>query len=262
LYKFVHDRGGRVLKTPSFEAKRNYWKLVPNKIRSDVEEKMAKYDKKIQLADLMRGNIFDISVPLSLDTPVFPGQARFSKKILSSIAQGDRANVSQLSMTSHTGTHVDSPSHFIEGGLTIDEVPFKSIIGPARVFDLDVPEKIDYAQLEPLDIQKGEIVLFKTRNSTLWKERDFRKDYVFLTKEAARYLAEKEVHAVGVDYIIPEALDDLERPVHHILLGNNIVLIEGLNLDSVPPGQYLLICLPLKIAGGDAAPARAILAEA
>jgi arylformamidase len=226
-----------------------------------VEEKMSEQDKMIPLEDLIRGNIFDISVPLSPDTPVFPGQARFSKTILSSIANGDRANVSQLSMTSHTGTHVDSPSHFIEGGLTIDEVPFQSLIGPARVYDLDVPEKIDAAELEPLDIQEGEIVLFKTRNSTLWRERDFRKDYVFLTKEAARYLAEKEVRAVGVDYIIPEALDDLERPVHHILLGNNILLIEGLNLEGVPPGRYLLVCLPLKIAGGDAAPARALLVE-
>jgi len=246
---------------PSLEAKRNYWKLLSKKIRSDVEEKMAEYDKKIQLEDLMRGNIFDISVPLSPDTPVFPGQARFSRKILSSIAKGDRANVSQLSMTSHTGTHVDSPSHFIEGGLTIDEVPFQSIVGPARVFELDVPEKIDGVDLEPLDIQKGEIVLFKTRNSKLWKIRDFSKDYIFLTKGAAGYLAEKEVRAVGVDYIIPEALDDLERPVHHILLGKSIILIEGLDLDSVPPGQYLLICLPLKIVGGDAAPARAILVE-
>jgi arylformamidase len=192
---------------------------------------------------------------------VFPGQARFSKRILSSIAKGDRANVSELSMTSHTGTHVDSPSHFIEGGLTIDEVSFQSIVGLARVFEVDVPEKIDAAELEPLDIQKGEITLFKTRNSTLWKIRDFSKNYIFLTKEAARYLAEKEVRAVGVDYIIPETLDDLERPVHHILLGKSIILIEGLDLDSVSPGQYPLICLPLKIARGDAAPARAILAE-
>jgi len=222
---------------------------------------MAEYDKKIQLADLMRGNIFDVSVSLSPDTPVFPGQARFSKRMLSSIAKGDRANVSQLSMTSHTGTHVDSPSHFIEGGLTIDEVPFQSVVGLARVFELDVPEKINGAELEPLDIQKGEIILFKTRNSKLWKIKDFRKDYIFLTKGAARYLAEKEVRAVGVDYIIPEALDDLERPVHHILLGKNIVLIEGLNLASVSPGPYLLICLPLKIIGGDAAPARAILID-
>ena len=222
---------------------------------------MARYNENIPLKDLMTGNIFDISVPLCPDTPVFPSQERFSRRILSSIAQGDRANVSQLSMTSHTGTHVDSPSHFIEGGLTIDEVPFQRIVGPARVFELDVPEKIDGAELEPLGIQKDDIVLFKTRNSKLWKVRDFRKDYVFLTKEAASYLAEKEVRAVGVDYIIPEALDDLKRPVHHILLGNNIVLIEGLNLENVPAGSYLLICLPLKIVGGDAAPARAILVE-
>jgi len=235
--------------------------VLPKKINSDAGGKMAEYDKKIQLEDLMRANIFDISVPLSPDTPVFPGQERFSRRILSSMAKGDRADVSQLSMTSHTGTHVDSPSHFIKGGLTIDEVPFQRIVGPARVFEFDVAEKIDGADLEPLDIQKGEIVLFKTRNSTLWKVRDFRRDYVYLTKEAARYLAEKEVHAVGVDYIIPEALDDLERPVHHILLGKNIILIEGLDLSTVPQGQYLLICLPLKIIGGDAAPARAILAK-
>lgn len=222
---------------------------------------MAENNKKIQLADLMRRDIFDISVSLSPDTPVFPGQARFSKRLLSSFAKGDRANLSEFSMTSHTGTHVDSPSHFIEGGVNIDKVPFQNIVGLAKVFELDVSEKIDAAELEPLKIQKEDIVLFKTRNSKLWKIKDFRNDYIFLTEQAAKYLAEKEVHAVGVDYVIPEALDDLERPVHHILLGKNIILIEGLNLTGILPGQYLLICLPLKIAGGEAAPARAILIE-
>lgn len=222
---------------------------------------MAEYNKKTQLSSLMERNIFDISVSLSSDTPVFPGQARFSKRLLSSIAKGNRANVSELSMSSHTGTHVDSPSHFIKGGLTIDKVPFQNIVGLARVLELDVSKKIDAAELEPLKIQKGEIALFKTRNSKLWRIRNFSKNYVFLTEEAAKYLAEKEVRAVGVDYIIPEALDDLERPVHHILLGKNIILIEGLDLTGVPSGEYLLICLPLKIAGGDAAPARAILIE-
>jgi len=202
--------------------------------------------------------IYDISVGLSSKTPVFPGQARFNREYLSKILNGGKANVSKFSMTSHTGTHVDSPFHFIPEGITIDKINFSNIIGFARVFEINAP-KIDLDEIKNLEIKKGDIVLFKTRNSKLWNLEDFSYDYVYITPEAAGYLAQKEVHAVGIDYIIPEAFDDVKRPVHHILLGKNIVLIEGLNFTDVPADNYLLICLPLKILGNDAAPARAIL---
>jgi arylformamidase len=203
--------------------------------------------------------IYDVSVSLSSKTPVFPGQPRFKRELLAEIAKGGRANLSHISLTTHTGTHVDSPFHFIKDGITIDQVGFNNIIGFARLFELNVPEKIDLADVRDLEIKNGDIVLFKTRNSELWDTEDFVRDYVYITAEVAGYLAEKQVRAVGVDYIIPEAFDDIARPVHHLLLGKNIILIEGLNFTNVPAGEYQLICLPLKIAAGDAAPARAVL---
>lgn len=205
--------------------------------------------------------IYDISVSLSSETPVFPGQPRFDKRFILSLAKGERANVSGFSLTSHTGTHVDSPNHFIEHVDTIDKIPFKRVMGKAHVFEMSVAERIDVPDIRPLKIEPKSIVLFKTRNSKLWAERDFRKDYVYLTKGAAEILRDNDVAAVGLDYIIPDEFENMERPVHHVLFGREIILIEGLNLGHVPPGDYFLICLPLKIKDGEAAPARAVLVE-
>lgn len=205
--------------------------------------------------------IYDISTPLNADLPVFPGHPRFNRDIMLSMDNGDRANVSKFQMSTHTGTHVDGTFHFINDGLTIDKVPFRSTVGPAKVFELDVLKKIDTPDIDQLGIDENDIVIFKTRNSKLWKRREFTKDYVYITKQAAQFLAAQKVLAVGVDYIIPEAADDLSRPVHHILFKEQIILIEGLDMTGVPPGDYLLICLPIKITGGDAAPARAILVK-
>jgi arylformamidase len=205
--------------------------------------------------------IYDISVPLKADLPVFPGQPRFNKEIMLSMTNGDRANVSKIQMVNHTGTHVDAPFHFINEGLTIDKVPFHHIVGPAKVFALNVIDKIDVTDIENLNISANDIVIFKTRNSKLWQSPEFTKDYVYITAEAAHFLAAKKVRTVGVDYIIPDAADDFARPVHKILFKEQIILVEGLDMTGVPAGDYLLIALPLKIINADAAPARAILVE-
>jgi arylformamidase len=136
-------------------------------------------------------------------------------------------------------------------------VSFNRIIGRAHVFEMEVAEKIDALDIQSLIIEPKSIVLFKTRNSKLWAERDFKKDYVYLTRGAAEILRDNDVAAVGLDYIIPDEFENMERPVHHVLFKKEIILIEGLNLRHVPPGDYFLICLPLKIKDGDAAPARA-----
>ncbi len=144
---------------------------------------------------------------------------------------------------------------------TIDRVPFNRIIGQARVFEMKVAEKIDAQDVQSLEIEPKSIVLFKTRNSTLWAERDFRKDYVYLTEGAAEILRDRDVAAVGIDYIIPDEFENLERPVHPVLFRKEIILVEGLNLSDVHPGDYFLICLPLKVKDGEASPARAVLVE-
>jgi arylformamidase len=205
--------------------------------------------------------VYDISPPLSPTLPVFPGQPNFQKRPLLSLARGERANIIEFTLTSHTGMHVDSPNHFIDHMETIDRVPLNKMVGRARVFELKADEKIDAFDVQSLAIEPGTIILFKTRNSRLWEEIEFKKDYVYITRGAAEILCDRKVVAVGFDYIIPDDMRDLKRPVHHVLFEKDIILIEGLNLSDVPPGDYFLICLPLKIEGGDGAPARAILVE-
>jgi len=215
----------------------------------------------IRWIDGTERRVYDISPPLSPNLPVYPGQPNFQKRSLLSLARGERANIIEMTLTSHTGTHVDSPNHFIDHMETIDRVPLHKTVGRARLFELEVSEKIDASDVERLPIEPGVIVLFKTRNSKLWEDKEFRKDYVFITKEAAEVLRDRNVAAVGFDYIVPDELGNFKRPVHHILFRKGIILIEGLNLSNVPAGDYFLICLPLKIEGGDAAPARAVLVE-
>lgn len=206
--------------------------------------------------------VYDVSVSLSEQTPVFPSQPRFKRQMLSEITKGDRANVSLITMTTHTGTHVDSPHHFIADGKTIDSIDALNTIGPCKVFMTNNDKQlIDVDFISQLDIKKGDIVLFKTKNSSFWDDSEFNNNYVYITPEAAELLVQLKVVAVGVDYIIPEKQDDLERPVHHKLLGAGILIIEGLNFTNVPEGDYLLICLPLKIQSGDAGPARAFLID-
>ena len=215
----------------------------------------------IKWTDGREKRVYDISVPLSSETPIFPGQPSFNKEFIISIAKGDRGNVSKFLLTSHTGTHVDSPNHFINEMETIDRIPFRTLIGPARVFELAVTEKIEASDIKPLKIEPGMITLFKTRNSKLWVDKEFRKDYVFFTQEAGEVLRDFGVAAVGFDYIIPDEFENLKRPFHHVLFRKGIILIEGLNLSQVPAGDYFIICLPLKIKEGDGAPGRAVLVE-
>ena len=215
----------------------------------------------IRWTDGTERKVYDISPLLSSTLPVFPGQPHFQKRSLLSLAKGERANIIEFTLTSHTGTHVDSPNHFIDHMETIDQVPLHKMVGRARLFELKVNEKIDASDIESLPIEPDSIVLFKTRNSRLWEDKEFRRDYVYLTKEAAELLRDRHVVAVGFDYIIPDQLENLKRPVHHVLFERDIILIEGLNLSGVPAGDYFLIALPLKIERGDGAPGRAILVE-
>lgn len=215
----------------------------------------------LRWTDAKEKRVYDISVTLSSETPVFPGHRNFQKELIFSLAKGERSNVSELSLTSHMGTHVDAPNHFIDNMETIDRISFGNIIGRASVFELKVTEKIDVSDIQGLNIERGSIVLLRTRNSALWRNKEFRKDYVYLTKEAAEILRDRGVVAVGVDYITPDEFENKKRPVHHVLLRKGIILIEGLNLSQVPAGDYFIICLPLKIKDGDGAPARAILLE-
>ncbi len=210
--------------------------------------------------------IYDVSVPLSAVTPTYPGDPGIDIKPWLQLANGDAANVTFMSFGLHSGTHVDAPAHFIEGGAKVETLPLESLVGIAEVVEvpddiLVIEESLVNAKL-PRDVER---VLFKTRNSAFWRRQDngFREDYTYIDPEAARRLVELGIKLVGIDYLSVEQFNSSGFETHHVLLSQNVVILEGLNLSDVPGGTYELLCLPLKIAGGsgDGAPARVILRE-
>lgn len=208
--------------------------------------------------------IYDVSVPITAATPVYPGDPGIDVQQWSALARGDSANVSFLHLGAHTATHVDAPSHFIEGANKVSELPLDVLIGPARV--IEVPNammEVDVDFIGKLDLDSMTRLLFKTRNSAFWFEpgRVFRRDFTYLTAAAAEVLVDKGVRLVGVDYLSVEKFKSGTHPTHLSLLSRGVVILEGLNLLHVPAGDYELICLPLLIAEGtgDGAPARTVL---
>ena len=202
----------------------------------------------------------DVSVPLRSGMVHWPDNPPVRIERMLDIEHGDAANVSTISMGSHTGTHMDAPLHFVRGGKGLDEMPLEVTIGHARVIEIHDPESVKPNELRPHEIRSGERILFKTRNSARrWYEEAFIEDFVYVSQEAARYLAALEVLTVGIDYLSVGGFVKDGVETHQALLGAGIWVIEGLDLSQVEPGQYELICLPLKVKGGDGAPARAIL---
>jgi len=171
----------------------------------------------------------------------------------------DKLRDSSLVCSMHTGTHVDAPAHFLSQGKTVDGIDLLSINGSCRVLDLtSCKEHITAEELEPFQIQKGERILLKTRNSNQKPNETFNFTFVFLTKSGAEYLAERGVIAVGIDALGIERNQE-GHPTHKILFENEVTIIEGLRLAQVEEGEYKLSCLPLNIIGAEAAPARALL---
>ena len=203
--------------------------------------------------------IHDISVPISMDMHVFAGDPVPEFKHVKSI-DVNGANVSLVSMGTHTGTHVDPPFHFIQEGIAVDKIDLLNLIGEAKVFEIYGVRKIGIGELQNLDIEQGDIVLFKTDNTQLWGKERFCKEFTSLGFDGAQYLVDKGIKAVGIDYLSIEEYHGGGH-VHRLLLGHEIIVIEGLYLNDVKPGKYKFVCLPLKIEKGDGAPARAILIE-
>jgi arylformamidase len=202
----------------------------------------------------------DVSVPLRSGMVHWPDNPPVRIDRLLDMERGDVANVSKISLGSHTGTHMDAPIHFVRDGEGMDRMPLDATIGRARVIEIQDPVSIKPDELGSHGIGRGERILFKTRNSSReWWSQDFIEDFVYVSQEAARYLAVREVRTVGVDYLSVGGFRKDGVETHQALLGAGIWVIEGLNLSRVEPGEYELTCLPLKVADGDGAPARAIL---
>jgi arylformamidase len=202
----------------------------------------------------------DVSVPLKNGMVHWPGDKAFSREYTQSIEKGDQANVSEMTGSAHTGTHMDAPAHFINGGHTIDTIPLDACMGRARVIRIEDAEVIRVAELEPHKIAAGERVLFRTKNSDyVWKTDTFQTSFVHIPGDTARWLAERGVKTVGVDYLSVGGYESDGAETHRALLGAGVWIIEGLVLTDIAAGEYDLICLPLKIVGSDGAPARALL---
>ena len=203
----------------------------------------------------------DISVPLRHGMVRWPDNPPVRIERMRDLERGDGCTVSTLSFGSHTGTHVDAPGHFIRHGAGIEAMPFDAMAGPARVLAIRNPDVITVEELRPHRLRRGQRVLFKTRNSArCWKARAFVEDFVYLSTDAARFLAARRVRTVGVDYLSVggyRAGNGVD--VHRALLKAGIWILEGLDLSQVTPGTHQVLCLPLKILGGDGAPARAWL---
>lgn len=205
----------------------------------------------------------DISVPIYAGMVHWPDNPPVHIERMLDMDRGDVCNVSTIAMGSHTGTHMDAPLHFLQTGKSIAEMPLDATLGSARVIEIRDPESIKPDELRPHAIRRGERVLFKTQNSTrCWKTDGFIEDFVYISQEAARYLAELGVRTVGVDYLSVGGYSKDGVETHQALLKAGIWIIEGLDLSQVEPGTYELICLPLKVVRGDGAPARAIIRKA
>jgi arylformamidase len=211
--------------------------------------------------------IYDISTPISSNTPVWPGDPPVSLRHLSEIEEGDNATVTEVQMSVHTGTHIDAASHFISGAQTVDQIPLDKLIGQVLVLDIDPAENVITKKVLKSHglhqkLLAARKILFRTRNSNLFQASSptFQTDYVGIDSSGAEYLVQFKLDLIGVDYYSIAPFTETREP-HVILLEKEIVLLEGINLSSVAEGFYQLFCLPLNFIGSEGAPARVILID-
>ena len=206
--------------------------------------------------------IYDITLTITPGMPVWPGDPNVKLMRINKIEDGANANVSQIEMSVHTGTHLDSPYHFLNNGNSVETLPLDVLIGAVQVVELpDSCTVINSEVLKTASIQTHlERVLFKTRNSHYWEKKltEFQTDFVGVTEDGAQYLVDSGIRLVGIDYLSIAPYKH-SRPTHEILLKSDVVILEGANLAGVPAGNYELICLPMKLGGSDGAPARVVL---
>ena len=203
--------------------------------------------------------LYDVSVPLAAGLPAYPGNPEFELHAVKRIAEGASSNVSRIAIGTHTGTHVDAPRHFFDEGTGVEAMPLDMLIGRARVLEFDGADGVTMQDLESSGLDGEVRILLKTRNSSRWTERQFYQDYSYLAESGARYLVDRVVRLVGIDYLSIEQFTKAGAPAHRALLSANIIIIEGLNLSGVGPGIYEMYCLPLPVTGADGAPARVVL---
>ena len=202
--------------------------------------------------------IHDVTIPLVAGMASLPGDPPF---VLEPLSRSDRApyEISRLTLSTHTGTHVDAPRHFVAGACTVDRLSLEILMGKARVLSLLDCARVERADLEALDLRNDLRVLLKTRMSGQLQKTGYHEDHVYLSEDAALYLAQAGIKLVGFDYLSIDRFGSSDYPAHRALLGAGVIVVEGLDLTEVEPGEYDMTCLPLRVAGGDGAPARVVL---
>ena len=204
----------------------------------------------------------DVSIPLKTGMVTWPDDEPVVIKRKQDMDQGDPYTLSIMSMSLHAGTHMDAPRHFIKGGQSLNEMPLDATVGPAWVIKIADPVSIKIEELSRHPIAKGDRILFKTENSdSNWFDEAFNENFVYISRDAARYLVERQVRTVGIDYLSVGGYREDGPETHHLLLGAGIWVIEGMDLSKVEPGRYQLVCLPMKIMESEGAPARVILKQ-
>lgn len=213
------------------------------------------------MAEIGEGNevFYDLTTPVTNNTVVYPGDPHFTKEDVCSLLSGAAFNLCQMHLGNHTGTHIDFPAHVIKNGKTSSDYPLKDLIGSGLI--IEVPESehsITRSFILSQPIRKNDFVFFKTANSRLSKQHEFTEKYVYIEPEAANELLLKGVKIVGVDYISVDKYDAEDLPVHHTLLSNNILIVEGLELNHVPLGRCKIFIIPNNIPEMDGLPVRAM----
>ncbi len=211
-------------------------------------------------AQLQYTTIYDISMTLKRDMVVYPNNPPYTQ----SKARSSKSLVHKISLGTHSGTHIDAPNHALPDAPGNDFFPLTDFIGPCRVIDMtDVQSVITAEALQDLQFEKGDRILFKTKNSEtdINEASEFVSDFVALAPDAAEFLAQKEIALIGVDYLSIKQKGLEDNTAHTAFLTRGIPIVEGLRLYEIRPGNYQLLLLPLKFEGLDGAPARALLLE-
>jgi arylformamidase len=207
--------------------------------------------------------IYDVSVPIDNGMPVWPSDPAVSLNTttIPSIDRRRSIRVTSIQMGSHTGTHIDAPNHFVEGGKKLHEIPLRTLVGEVSVFHIAHVPAINRRHLELLDWVGVKRVLFKTDNSDHWKDEKFYENFVYLEPDAASFLVERGLRLVGIDYLSIDRFGSDHHPTHLVLLPRDVVVLEGLNLSEIAPGRYHMVALPLNLQHADGAPTRVILMD-
>lgn len=207
----------------------------------------------------MLNDLFDISRTISSKAVVYPGDAPLELKEFCTIGPGCPCNITSLgNWSTHFLTHVDPPLHFVENGKSLDDIPLNRFVGVARVVEV-LGASVQLSDIERAEAKKGMTLLFRTRNSQRGTEEPFDEQHVFVAAEAAAEAARLGLNMIGIDYLSVDRFGDEDYPAHRTLLSGNVLILEGLDLSRVPPGDYRYSALPLKIQRGDGSPVRAIL---